>query len=173
MISHRHMASNSLATEETIMTRWLCVILAAGLWGCGSSGDDTSLSDSGPNGSDSNVDGAATTGGDATADARSGGDAGTSQEDAPATGDDGALDMDGPQEGSDRSDASLDGGAGCPGVQPFGATTACSGSLVCHYGSATCCGVQYSASTCSCQGGRFSCAQTIECNFVCPDAGTD
>jgi hypothetical protein len=31
--------------------------------------------------------------------------------------------------------------------------------------------VNHSAMTCMCQPAGFSCAVTVECNFVCPDAG--
>ncbi len=69
-----------------------------------------------------------------------------------------------------QSDALPEGATGCPAQQPFD-TTACSGPLVCMYGHATCCGTEYSFMTCRCQRGTFSCAQTVECNFQCPDAG--
>jgi hypothetical protein len=38
------------------------------------------------------------------------------------------------------------------------------------YGQASCCGIPSSAFTCQCQQGTFSCFQTVECNFVCPDS---
>jgi hypothetical protein len=59
---------------------------------------------------------------------------------------------------------------GCPADQPSDGT-ACTGSLKCEYGQSTCCGVTSSFTTCQCQPGGFSCAMTVECNFVCPDAG--
>jgi hypothetical protein len=60
--------------------------------------------------------------------------------------------------------------AGCPAQQP-GFSVSCSGSITCKYGQSTCCGITSSAFTCQCQQGSFSCAQTVECNFVCPEAG--
>jgi len=51
--------------------------------------------------------------------------------------------------------------------------TACSGTAICHYGTATCCGITSSAYTCPCASGSFNCYITTECNFVCPDAGRD
>jgi hypothetical protein len=67
-------------------------------------------------------------------------------------------------------DAHADGGAGCPTQQPRDVDT-CTGSLICQYGHATCCRIASSATTCKCQQGTFSCFMTVECNFVCPDAG--
>jgi hypothetical protein len=59
----------------------------------------------------------------------------------------------------------------CPAAQPQD-RAACSGTIACGYGGTTvCCGISYLSTTCRCQGGVFSCGMTIECNFVCPDAG--
>jgi hypothetical protein len=71
----------------------------------------------------------------------------------------------------------IDGGGdapatSCPTDQPD-FTTACAAALTCHYGHASCCGIPSSAQTCLCQHGFFNCFQTVECNFVCPDAGND
>ncbi len=68
-----------------------------------------------------------------------------------------------------RADGADDGEGACPSDQPT-ERASCSSSASCKYGSSTCCGVAYSAVTCTCQTGGFSCAMTVECNFVCPDA---
>ena len=72
--------------------------------------------------------------------------------------------------GTSDGAAASDGQApGCPAQQPSD-RAACTGSITCQYGQTSCCGVSYSATTCICQPGGFSCAATVECNFVCPDA---
>jgi len=72
---------------------------------------------------------------------------------------------------TDRADAATGDANGCPAEQPR-LITPCSGSLTCSYGQATCCGITSSFFTCKCQNGSFSCYQTVECNFVCPDASS-
>jgi hypothetical protein len=62
-----------------------------------------------------------------------------------------------------------DAATGCPTQQPSDRAS-CSGSATCTYGHSTCCGVNYSAFTCKCQMNAYLCAQTVECNFGCPDA---
>jgi hypothetical protein len=85
-------------------------------------------------------------------------------------------------DGGDAADAAeaahaapdaTDGAAtACPVDQPaLGARAACVGTLTCSYGTSYCCGIKSTAFTCSCQHGFFSCAQTVECNFICPEAG--
>jgi hypothetical protein len=64
----------------------------------------------------------------------------------------------------------VDGGSSCPALQP-GDNSACTEVTSCYYGHATCCGIESSAFTCQCEHGAFQCAQTVECNFSCPDAG--
>jgi hypothetical protein len=64
----------------------------------------------------------------------------------------------------------VDGPPSCPAQLPS-VGTACSGSTVCEYGQATCCGITHSFMTCTCSSGTFDCVMTVECNFVCPDAG--
>jgi hypothetical protein len=72
--------------------------------------------------------------------------------------------------GTDAGSPLTDGGSSCPRYQPADGTQ-CSGSEACEYGQSNCCGKSYSFFTCKCQLGGFSCAQTVECNFACPDAG--
>jgi len=79
-------------------------------------------------------------------------------------------------EGADiGTEAAVDGSASCPLQQPSigGMGSVCSGSPTCTYGHATCCGIGSSAFTCRCQAGTFVCIMTVECNFICPDAGSD
>jgi hypothetical protein len=73
---------------------------------------------------------------------------------------------------SSKNDGGGVDGAGCPAQMPTpGSSSACTGSTVCEYGQSTCCGVMDSFMTCTCRDGMFDCVQTVECNFVCPDAG--
>ena len=68
-------------------------------------------------------------------------------------------------------DSAPDGAPSCPGQQPQDGRDCGGTTLVCQYGHTSCCGISYSMTTCRCQPGGFSCATTIDCNFVCPDAG--
>jgi hypothetical protein len=88
----------------------------------------------------------------------------------PAPAADGAPDSSAPSDAAvDRADGPA---TACPPDQPaFGAT--CVGTLSCAYGKASCCGFPSSDQTCTCQFGFFDCMQTVECNFICPDAGSD
>jgi hypothetical protein len=70
------------------------------------------------------------------------------------------------------SDGQRDAASGCPAQVPLSVGVACSGSTTCTYGQSTCCGISTSAYTCKCQGGTWSCSMTVECNFICPDAGS-
>jgi hypothetical protein len=69
--------------------------------------------------------------------------------------------------GSSSIDGGVDAPSGCPAQLPISGV-ACQGSLACSYGQTTCCGRSSSAWTCTCSGGSFLCAQTVECNTVCP-----
>jgi hypothetical protein len=71
-----------------------------------------------------------------------------------------------------KSDGGGVDGQGCPAQMPNNMGAACTGSTVCEYGQSTCCGMTYSFMTCTCRDGTFDCVQTVECNFVCPDAGS-
>jgi hypothetical protein len=73
--------------------------------------------------------------------------------------------------GSANVDGSDGNPSSCPAQQP-NASTACTGSAVCQYGTSTCCGMTYSFMTCTCRSGTFDCVMTAECNIVCPDAGS-
>jgi hypothetical protein len=83
----------------------------------------------------------------------------------------GSMTPDAASAGDAQNDGTAqDAGAGCPAQQP-GFSVTCSGSITCSYGQSTCCGITTSEFTCQCQHGSFSCSQTVECNFVCPEAG--
>jgi hypothetical protein len=70
--------------------------------------------------------------------------------------------------GADAAADAADGSGGCPSQEPRDGDP-CSGSASCQYGHAVCCGMSYSQFTCVCQQGSYSCAMTVECNFVCQD----
>jgi hypothetical protein len=76
---------------------------------------------------------------------------------------------------ADAASDGMGGGTGnpatCPTKEPQDGDV-CTGTVRCGYGKATCCGVTSTARTCTCQQGHFSCAMTVECNFVCPDASS-
>jgi hypothetical protein len=88
-----------------------------------------------------------------------------------SSGKGGAIADAGASGGASGSDAASDAPLGsCPASQPsFG--TKCTGNLSCEYGHSSCCGIPSSAMTCVCSFGYFDCSQTVECNFICPDAG--
>jgi hypothetical protein len=75
-------------------------------------------------------------------------------------------------EGAADAPATDDGPGACPANQPRDGD-ACNGSASCQYGHSVCCGIDHSAFTCKCQFGTFQCAQTVECNIVCPEASPD
>jgi hypothetical protein len=126
-----------------------------------------SCSDSTASSSDGGLDGSAA-GAEAGGNPLDGGST-TGGDGGGTTGGDGAVDA--PLGGGDSGSMTMaDAAPGCPAQQPL-ERTPCSGSISCGYGQTTCCGTPYSFMTCKCQGGTFSCAMTIACNFVCPDAG--
>jgi hypothetical protein len=128
------------------------LVLAAGLLWLGCSSNSPAPSSNGAAGRGS-------AGQDGAVDSKADGAGGM---DAPAPPDGAA--------GRDTADASDAPATACPPDQPqFGAT--CTGTLSCEYGHSSCCGIQTSAQTCTCRFGFFDCAQTVECNFICPDAG--
>jgi len=55
-------------------------------------------------------------------------------------------------------------------IVPGGLGDACSGALVCKYGTAVCCRVSHPLDTCTCTAGSFICTMS-ECNIICPDVG--
>lgn len=129
---------------------------------CGSGAADAGV---GPGGLDANseagdalADGMGVDGDDSTVDGGGPGDTGSGSD---ATGADATQGV---------SDAAADGPGSCPATQPNDRSP-CGGGASCTYGHTMCCGVSYSAFTCKCQAGGFSCAMTVECNFVCQDAG--
>jgi hypothetical protein len=83
----------------------------------------------------------------------------------------GAAGHDAPVDAADQDAVS----GACPAQLPtsIGSGPPCTGTTICEYGQATCCGISSSAYTCKCQDGTFWCSMTVECNFFCPEAGTD
>jgi hypothetical protein len=156
----------------------LVVALSCGV-GCGSSaavqGPGQARTDASPESDSANAVDATdiNAGEDATSGDSSSGDAAAERSsdagDASSAGGEG-----GPSDGASAdampgfSDAASDASGSCPATQPQNGA-ACSGGATCQYGHSTCCGIAYSAFTCTCQSNGYSCAQTVECNFVCPD----
>jgi hypothetical protein len=137
------------------MSRGLLVLLFAIGLACSNGGTPAGV----------RVDSGGTGGGGAGGTTGQGGTGGT-------TGQGGTGGASGAAGGDAGLDATPDGAATCPAQQPQDRSACSDTTLVCQYGQTTCCGISYPAIVCHCQTNGFSCGMAIDCNFICPDAGS-